>query len=50
MEVNKTVNTETDSFVIRETIRNSNDDTNKDIVSVCPSITIENFMYKVIRV
>ena len=43
MEVNKTVNSETESFVIRETIRNSNDDIQiKDIVSVCPSITIEN--------
>ena len=43
MEVNKTIESETESFVVRETIKNSNDDIQiKDIVSVCPSITIEN--------
>ena len=43
MEVNKTIESETESFVVRETIKNSNDDIQiKDIVSVCPSISIEN--------
>ena len=36
MEVNKTIESETESFVVRETIKNSNDDIQiKDIVSVC---------------
>ncbi len=43
MEVNKTIDSGTESFVVRESIKNSNDDIQiKDIVSVCPSITIEN--------
>ena len=43
MEVNKTIESETESFVVRETIKNSNDDIQiKDIVSVCSSISIEN--------
>ena len=43
IEVNKTLNSETETFVVRESIKNSNDDIQiKDIVSVCPSISIEN--------
>ena len=43
MEVNKTIDCSTETFVVRDNIKNSNDDIQiKDIVSVCPSITIEN--------
>lgn len=43
MEVNKTIDCTTETFVVRDNIKNSNDDIQiKDIVSVCPSITIEN--------
>lgn len=43
MGVNKTVYCETETFVVRDSIKNSNDDIQiKNIVSVCPSISIEN--------
>ncbi len=43
IELNKTLNSSTETFVVRETINNPNDDIQiKDIVSVCPSISIEN--------
>ncbi|MEG1285036.1 MAG: DUF3794 domain-containing protein [Romboutsia sp.] len=43
IEVNKTISTGTETFIVRENIRNENDDIQiKDIVSVCPSISIEN--------
>lgn len=43
IEVNKTLSSGTETFVVREGIRNENDDIQiKDIVSVCPSISIEN--------
>ncbi|RDY23000.1 DUF3794 domain-containing protein [Romboutsia maritimum] len=41
--LNKALSSTTESFVVRESIRNDNDDIQiKDIVSVCPSISIEN--------
>ena len=43
IELNKALSSTTESFVVRETIRNDNDDIQiKDVVSVCPSISIEN--------
>ncbi|WP_042277273.1 DUF3794 and LysM peptidoglycan-binding domain-containing protein [[Clostridium] dakarense] len=43
MELNKALSSGTETFVVRESIKNSNDDMQiKDIVSVCPSISIEN--------
>ena len=43
MEVNKTIESETESFVVRETIKNSNDDIQiKDIVNACCNASIEN--------
>jgi len=43
IEVNKSLYCEQENFVLRETIRSSNDDIQiKDIVSVCSSISIEN--------
>ncbi|HSQ88502.1 DUF3794 and LysM peptidoglycan-binding domain-containing protein [Romboutsia sp.] len=43
IEVNKTLNSGTETFIVRESIKNANDDIQiKDIVSVCPSISIEN--------
>ena len=43
VDINKLIECETDSFVLREGIRNNNDDTQiKDIVSVCSSASIEN--------
>lgn len=43
IEVNKTLNTGTETFAVRESIRNDNDDIQiKEVVSVCPSISIEN--------
>lgn len=43
IEVNKTLNSGTETFIVRESIKNANDDIQiKDIVSVCPTISIEN--------
>ena len=43
IELNKVLVSDTESFVVRETIKNDNEDIQiKDIVSVCPSISIEN--------
>lgn len=43
IEVNKRLSCGTETFVVRENIKNSNEDIQiKDIVSVCPSISIEN--------
>ena len=43
IELNKVLLSDTESFVVRETIKNDNEDIQiKDIVSVCPSISIEN--------
>ena len=43
MELNKTLNSNTESFTIRETINNTNEDIQiKDVVSVRPSVSIEN--------
>lgn len=43
IQMNKSLSNEVETFVVRENIRNDNDDIQiKDIVSVCPSISIEN--------
>lgn len=43
IELNKVLVSDTESFVVRETIKNDNEDIQiKDVVSVCPSISIEN--------
>ncbi|MGL5693262.1 MAG: DUF3794 and LysM peptidoglycan-binding domain-containing protein [Peptostreptococcaceae bacterium] len=43
IELNKVLVSESESFVVRETLKNENEDIQiKDIVSVCPSISIEN--------
>lgn len=43
IELNKVLVSDTESFVVRETIKNDNEDIQiKDIVSVCPSVSIEN--------
>ncbi|WP_122640874.1 DUF3794 and LysM peptidoglycan-binding domain-containing protein [Romboutsia sp. Marseille-P6047] len=43
IELNKVLASDTESFVVRDTIKNDNEDIQiKDIVSVCPSISIEN--------
>lgn len=43
IEINKTLTSETETFIVREGIKNENDDIQiKDIVSVRPAISIEN--------
>ena len=43
IELNKILASESESFVVRESLRNENEDIQiKDIVSVCPTISIEN--------
>ena len=43
IELNKTISCDTETFVVRDSIRNDNDDIQiKEIVSVCPAISIEN--------
>ena len=43
IELNKVLASDTESIVVRDTIKNDNEDIQiKDIVSVCPSISIEN--------
>lgn len=43
IQLNKVLSTKSVNFVVRESIRNDNDDIQiKEIVSVCPSISIEN--------
>lgn len=43
IQVNKSLSNGSETFVVRESFRNENDDIQiKDIVSVCPSISIEN--------
>ncbi|MEG1311364.1 MAG: DUF3794 domain-containing protein [Romboutsia sp.] len=43
IELNKTLSSSAETFMVRESLKNSNDDMQiKDIVSVCPYITIEN--------
>ncbi len=43
IDINKLIASETENFILREGIRNNNEDIQiKDIVSVCPSISIEN--------
>lgn len=43
IELNKVLYSDTESFVVRESINNDNEDIQiKDIVSVCPSVCIEN--------
>lgn len=43
IEVNKTLSSGSETFIVRESIKNTNDDIQiKDVVSVCPTISIEN--------
>lgn len=43
IEVNKTLSNGSETFVVRDSIKNANDDIQiKDVVSVCPTISIEN--------
>ncbi|MGL4914603.1 MAG: DUF3794 and LysM peptidoglycan-binding domain-containing protein [Romboutsia sp.] len=43
IEVNKTLSSGSETFIVRENIKNTNDDIQiKDVVSVCPTISIEN--------
>lgn len=43
IQLNKVLSTKSVNFVVRESIRNDNDDIQiKEIISVCPSISIEN--------
>jgi hypothetical protein len=43
IEVNKSLSTTCENFMVRDTLRNDKDDIQiKDVVSVCPSISIEN--------
>lgn len=43
IEVNKTLNSSSENFMVRESIKNTNDDIQiKDIVSACASLSIEN--------
>ncbi|MCR8745815.1 DUF3794 and LysM peptidoglycan-binding domain-containing protein [Romboutsia lituseburensis] len=43
IEVNKTLSNESETFVVRDSIKNANDDIQiKDVVSVCQTISIEN--------